>query len=386
MSIDTNHRHATGRSRITRAVKSGLAAVALTSAITALGAIVGAGSASAATAQPAAPAVTGVTWHPLTPINGWQSGQTQYGTGSPAWTVLNGVVYLSGSVLQSGSTNGELAVLPVAARPSRVLYITVYTLGDTQGWLTIYPAGQVYATASPDSNAQGFTSLTGISFPAPALATHKLALQNGWASSQSQYGTGDPSYSVSGGVAYLSGSLHQSSGTGQVFAVLPPAARPAHTTYLSVYTNNGTIGLLEVDQNGDLSAYDGGAQQYTSLAGVSFPVPSAAHKLALDNGWQSAQALYTTGDPSYSVSGGVVYLSGSVRQPSGSNQIFAVLPKAARPTHYLYIKVMVYTPDNVAHAGTVRIDPGGAVWAYSQTPGDAQHFTSLAGISYPLGS
>jgi hypothetical protein len=47
---------------------------------------------------------------------------------------------------------------------------------------------------------------------------------------------------------------------------------------------------------------------------------------------------------------------------------------------------MVYTPDNVAHAGTVRIDPDGALWAYSQTPGDAQHFTSLAGISYPLGS
>jgi hypothetical protein len=82
-------------------------------------------------------------------------------------------------------------------------------------------------------------------------------------------------------VAHLSGSLHQSSGTNRVFAVLPPAARPAHTTYLSVYTSNGTIGLLEVDQNGDLSAYDGGAQQYTSLAGVSFPVPSAAHTLAL---------------------------------------------------------------------------------------------------------
>jgi hypothetical protein len=139
---------------------------------------VAAGSASAATAQPAtaqpataqpaAPAVTGVTWHPLTPINGWQSGQTQYGTGSPAWTLQNGVVYLSGSVLQSSSTNGELAVLPAAARPSRVLYITVYTLGDTQGWLTIYPTGPVYATANPYSNAQGFTSLAGVSFPAPA--------------------------------------------------------------------------------------------------------------------------------------------------------------------------------------------------------------------------
>jgi hypothetical protein len=82
----------------------------------------------------------------------------------------------------------------------------------------------------------------------------------------------------------------------------------------------------------------------------------------------------------------VVYLSGSVYQPSGSNQIFAVLPKGARPAHALYIKVMVYTPDNVTHAGTVLIEPDGAVWAYSLTASDAQQYTSLAGICFPLGS
>src|SRR5689334_10609062 len=114
MSIRTTHQSVPGGSRITRATKSGFAAVALTSAITAFGAIVGAGSASAATAQPAAPAVTGVTWHKLTPINGWQSGQTGFGTGNPAWTVRNGVVYLSGSVYQPSGTGEEFAVLPAA--------------------------------------------------------------------------------------------------------------------------------------------------------------------------------------------------------------------------------------------------------------------------------
>ena|SRR5689334_7930692 len=188
MSIDQNHRQTTGRGRIARAIKSGFAALALSSAVTAL-TIVGVGSASAATATPAAlaaTAVTGVTWHPLTAINGWQSGQAQYSTGSPAWTVRNGVVYLSGSVLQP--------------------------------------------------------------------------------------------------------------------------------------------------------------------------------------------------------SGGVVHLSGSVYQPSGTSQIFAVLPKADRPAHDLYIQVMVYTPDNIAYAGTVLVEPDGATWAYSQAPGNAQQYTSLAGISFPLGS
>ena len=389
MSIRTTHQPATGRSRVTRAIKSGLAAVALTATITALGAIVGAGSASAATAQPSAPAptVSGVTWHQLTPINGWQSAQTTYATGNPAWAVQNGVVHLSGSVLQTSGTNQELAVLPAAARPSRTLFLTMYTLDDTQGSLVIYPTGEVMAYSAPQSNAQGFTSLAGVSFPAVAMTTHTLALEDGWVSSQSQYGTGDPSYSVSGGVVYLSGSLHQPIGVSEISATLPPAARPAHTMYRTIYTYDGTIGLAEIQPNGTMYTYMGDAQQFTSLAGVSFPAAAdTVHTLALDNGWQSGEPSHDTGDPSYWVSGSVVHLSGSLVQPSGGSEIFAVLPKADRPAHALYIEVMVYTPDNTAHAGTVLIEPDGAMYAYSPTATDAEMYTSLAGLSFPLGS
>lgn len=386
MSIRTNHQLATGRSRVTRAIKSGFAAAALTSTVVTMGAIVGAASASAATAQPAAPTLTGVTWHQLTPIDGWHSAQAHYGTGNPSWTVQKGVVYLSGSVLQTSGTNEEIAVLPAAARPSHALYMTVYTLDDTQGFITIYPNGQVYASSSPYSNAQGYTSLAGISYPAPSMATHKLALKNGWVSSESEYNTGDPSYSVSNGVAYLSGSLHQPSGTNQVFAVLPVAARPAHPLYLSVYTYSGTKGILEIFPNGTIAAYDGGSQQYTSLAGISFPLSATAHALTLENGWQSGQSQYNTGDPSYSVSNGVVYLSGSLVQPSGSSEIFGALPAAERPKHDLYIQIMVHTPNEVAQAGTLEIDPDGTMWAYSDWGNATQVFTSLAGISFPLGS
>jgi hypothetical protein len=387
MSIRTTHHPATGRSRVTRAIKSGFAAVALTSAIAALGAIVGTGSASAATAQPAAAVLTGVTWHALAPINGWQSGQARYGTGGPAWAVQNGVVYLSGSVVQTSGTDQELAVLPVAARPSRTLFLTMYTLNDTQGSLVIYPTGEIMAYSVPQSNAQGFTSLAGVSYPAPGLATHKLALEDGWVSSQSEFGTGDPSYSVSGGVVYLSGSMHQPVGVSEISATLPPAARPAHTMYRTIYTYSGTIGLVEIQPNGTMYTYMGEAQQYTSLAGISFPAAAdTVHNLALDNGWQSGEPTHDTGDPSYWVSGGVVHLSGSLVQPSAGGEIFAVLPKADRPAHALYIEVMVYTPDNTAHAGTVLIEPDGAMYAYSPTATDAETYTSLAGISFPLGS
>ena len=56
------------------------------------------------------------------------------------------------------------------------------------------------------------------------------------------------------------------------------------------------------------------------------------------------------------------------------------------PAHDLFIQVMVYTPDNTAYAGTVLIEPDGAMWAYSQAPGNAQQYTSLAGISFLPGS
>ena len=157
--------------------------------------------------------------------------------------------------------------------------------------------------------------------------------------------------------------------------------------YLTVYTYGGTMGLVEILPDGTVYTYMGGAQQYTSLAGISFPAAAdTVHKLALDNGWQSGEPTHDTGDPSYWVSGGMVHLSGSVVQPSGTNQIFAVLPKADRPAHDLYIQVMVYTPDNNARAGTVEIDPDGAMWAYSTWGNAAQMYTSLAGISFPLGS
>jgi hypothetical protein len=247
----------------------------------------------------------------------------------------------------------------------------------------------MYATGDPYSAATSFTGLAGISYPAQAMAMSTLPLENGWQSSDSQFGTGDPSYSVSNGMVYLSGSLNQPAGDIQVFGVLPPAARPTHPMYLSAYTYNGAIGELEIDTNGNMLVYEGGAQQYTSLAGVSFPVASTTmNTLTLINGWQSAQPPYGTGDPSYSVKNGVVHLSGSLVQPPapGDTQDFAVLPPAARPKNYLYIKTEVSPPDSIAAAGDIVISPDGRMYSDSFPLNESEAFTSLAGISYPVGS
>jgi hypothetical protein len=394
-------RHSGATARVFRPVRSVLAAVAVAAAALVAAAAFG-GAASAATRHPAHPAampathhrgaaarrpattVTGLTWHPLTLINGWQSDQGQFDSGNPAWAVKNGIVYLSGSLHQPGGTplsNSEFAVLPAAARPAHQLDVTVYTDGGTFGALAIGTNG-MYVHSPVVADGQAYSSLAGVSFPAATTAMHTLSLLNSWAGGA--FGGGDPADTVTGGVVHLSGSLSQpSSGTNDEFAVLPAAARPAHTLYLNVNTIGNSTGVLEIDPSGVMHAYQGGAQSFTSLAGVSFPAATTATQpLSLLNGWQSGQSAFGTGDPAYTVTGGVVHLSGSLHQPSGTGEEFTVLPPAARPAHDLWI--MTYTADGAV--GALEIMTDGEVDAFNNTGNAAQQYTSLAAIAYPINS
>jgi hypothetical protein len=217
----------------------------------------------------------------------------------------------------------------------------------------------------------------------PGCSWQPLQLLNGWQSEQGGFGTGDPSYCVtSDGMVYLSGSLAAPNGAStDEFAVLPSGDAPAHLDYLNVYTMNGTLGILRVNPDGSLHAYGGQATQFTSLAGISFAsAVTEQGMMPLLNGWQSAQSAYSTGDPAFYVSGGIVHLDGSVlRQggspPAGSNEWnFAYLPSAAMPTDACFA-------DNVyTYAGgtwPLQINPDGSIW------GANGQYTSLAGVSYP---
>lgn len=323
------------------------------------------------------PGASALRWHKLTLLDGWKSSQGVYDTGNPSYAISGGVVYLSGSIHQASGTDNVFAILPAAARPTRWLYLTVYTYFGTSGTLLIRPGGAMSAYSTPSGNATGYTSLAAVSFPTAAIARHKLTLINGWTSSQGTYDTGDPSYAIKGGVVHLSGSLH--GGTTTLFAWLPSAARPARVIYRVIYTFAGTSGFLVIYPNGQMLATGGSAAQFTSLAAVTFPTPAITrHKLTLINGWASDQHFYNTGDPSYAVIGGVVYLYGSVQQPSGSSDQFAVLPLAARPAHNLYITV--YTGGG---NGTLRIEPNGHILAYSSPSAGARVLTVLTTVSYP---
>jgi hypothetical protein len=326
-----------------------------------------------------APTLGMFTWHPLTLVNRWVSASTtSLQTGKPAWAVQNGVVYLRGAVKRTAGGSSTFATLPASARPAHNLYIQVYTNSDTPGILYIGADGTMEAY---DGNATTFTSISAVSYPTAAVKSTNLALENGWASSQPNYDTGNPAYAVSHGVVYLSGSMHGGSTSAPAF-VLPKAARPAHAMYVSVYTFDGSTGFLEILPTGQVDPEGADAASYTSLANISFPVASTAwHDFKLEAGWKSADSAYGTGNPAYAVINGIVYIGGSMDRATGGTGLWTDLPAATRSVDVLEIEV--YTVDGTTGAIAITNSLG----LVSSNPfTDAEQFTSLAAIAYPPSS
>ena len=355
-----------------------LAAVLAAGAVAAAGLF--AGPASAASARPSGP--PGLTWHPLILLNGWASAGAQYGTGDPAWAIKDGIVYLSGSLTQPGGTpasNPEVAMLPKAATPKVSIYTLAYTLEGDRGFVGVNTLGGLYAESN-NSDAQQFTSLAGISYPAATATRTLLPLVGGWQGQLTTTGYESPAWTLTAGTVRLTGPL--TSGTAPEFSVLPAFVRPAHTAYFPV-VNAGAWGAVIVKPDGTMQATGPGALTWTELAAVNFTTASTpVTPLSLLNGWQSAQGQWGTGDPGYTVTGGIVHLSGSLTQPAAGTVEFATLPPNAWPSHYLYITTYAFD----GAIGTVEITPDGAMYASSPDLTDSEKYTSLAGITFPAGS
>jgi len=198
----------------------------------------------------------------------------------------------------------------------------------------------------------------------PACAWQSLYLLNGWQSAQSNWNTGDPEYCIDNGIVYLSGSLKNPTNAGNEFAVLPPQALPTSRLDLLAYTYNGTIGQLIIGPDGAMYADGSDADQYTSLAGVSFPVAGTAlTPLALYSGWHSGQAQFGAGNPGYVITDGIVHWTGSLTTTNTPNtgypgNYFAMVPAAAHADRCL--NATVYTDGD--HVGNMAIWPPSTVY------------------------
>ena len=288
-------------------------------------------------------------------------------------------MYLRGAIKQPNTAGGTMfATLPASARPAHNLYIQIYTSSDTPGILRIDASGSMEAFGE---NASTFASLAAVSYPTAAVKSHGLTLTNGWLSSQPVYGTGNPAYAVSHGVVYLSGSMHAGTSATPAF-VLPPAARPAHLMYVSVYTLDGSTGFLAITPTGQVVPEGPDVSGYTSLASISFPVASTKwHDFKLRQGWKSGAGTFGTAAPSYAVINGIVYTTGSMHRAAGGTGLWADLPAAARSTDVLEIEVYTVngTTGSVAFTNSLGL--------VSSNPfSNAEAFTSLAAIAYPPSS
>jgi hypothetical protein len=328
-------------------------------------------------AAPAAPASASAAfaWNDFALINNWQADTTLSNPGAPGWAVHHGVVYFRGRITDpnpDGST--VFATLPPNARPQHNVYISIAAYDYKTGYLFINKNGDV---AAEGAGSATFSDLSGVSFPLPSIKTHKLALKNGWKSEQSNFGTGDPAYSVSNGIVYISGSLAGGSNGSQV-ATLPKAARPAHQIYLSVDTYRETTGTVEILASGAILVSGSSAASFTSLAGISYPVAGTKwHNFKLLNKWKSASASYPTGKPGYALINGVVYLTGAIYGTAATSYEWAKLPRAITPPDVA--DIVTYT-----YAGTTGSIILYGRYALAGGPGsNANSYTGLAGLSYP---
>lgn len=107
-----------------------------------------------------------LTYQSLKLFNGWQA--YGLGTGAPAAAVdPNGIVHLKGAISQPPGGGAGIAFrLPKKARPNRDVYLPVGLINGQPGRLTIQADGRAFVKGVLDqSDATGFTSLEGITFP-----------------------------------------------------------------------------------------------------------------------------------------------------------------------------------------------------------------------------
>jgi hypothetical protein len=218
-----------------------------------------------------APASSGLTWHALKVANHW-SGAPVFGAGRASYAVRDGIIYLAGTLHGvAGHTTGDYsAVLPVKDRPASNLYLTGVSRAAWYS-LEITKTGLIEPFDLTDPSQ---ASLDGISFPLASakLTWHNFKLVDGWHSSASTYGTGNPAWAVAGPIVYLAGSMSFDAPGSALFAFAKKPAPTATQVIRLVYTFDGTTGGITTgtfDTASSTPASD--AEDYTSLAAIAYP-------------------------------------------------------------------------------------------------------------------
>jgi hypothetical protein len=217
---------------------------------------------------------SGPAWHSLAMSGNW-SGAPILGARRASYSSRSGIVHLTGSLhVKPGQTPLLTAArLPRKYRPAYVLWLSSYTVGGSLVLVQITPAGAITPYGGLPKQTQ--TSLDGLSFPVAGarLGWHRLPLATGWSAQDASY-TGNPRYATDGPIVYLEGAMvfDTTSAGSALFATMPTTTRTTHVISRVVATNEDS-GELTIAQNLGIAGSDPPlvAQQFTSLAGISYP-------------------------------------------------------------------------------------------------------------------
>jgi hypothetical protein len=115
-------------------------------------------------------------------------------------------------------------------------------------------------------------------------------------------------------------------------------------------------------------------------------VPLCVESPLIYGAGRQVKGIFASGNPKVAQQSGIVYLSGSLHQPTPGSSQFATLPSSFRPAHNMWITV--YTVSDTS--GTLYIGHDGTMEAFASgacgSGNTAQCFTSLAGVSFPVNS
>jgi hypothetical protein len=311
----------------------------------------------------------------LTLLNGWTN--APFSTRNAAVVNDNGIIRLAGSISTSG-TNMTAFTLPSGFRPPTDTYVPVDLCGAAKGRLYIQPNGNVTVHGAT-SSAQCFTSLEGATFALSTSGWSTPTLVNGW--TNAPFSTRAAAFRNDNGIIRFAGAL--GSGTASTLFTLPAGFRPSTNVYVNVDLCGAAQGRINISTSGQVDVQArtafSDAQCFTSLEGVSFNMNRAVTaNFTLQNGWTNAP--FGTAVAGATLDQGFVQMRGAIATTGTNTQPF-VLPPDMRPTTDTYVPIDLCS----AAKGRLYIQPNGNVTVHTNTTwADAQCFTSLEGVSYPV--
>jgi hypothetical protein len=213
------------------------------------------------------------------------------------------------------------------------------------------------------------------------MSFQPVTLANGWTDQVFGTNYAGVAKGPAANMVFFKGGV--SGGSDATMFKLPAGFNPPTLVYVPVTLSSAAKGRLVIFPDGTVQVEGekgfGDARNFTSLEGASFSLStSGTTPVPLANGWTNAP--FNTRSVRVANDGGIIRFQGAMAT-TGTSALPFVMPVNFRPSTTVYLPVDMCG----ATKGRVRIDPSGQATVTAETSqGNANCFTSLEGVSFPV--